>query len=79
MAMIFEFSWFLARLVFANLDKPFAFLFIPVAADDLCIKVHVLAEIESFHNLLEVREDVRGFGEELRPVRVLCCGVSTVS
>jgi len=67
-AVVFEFPRFLAWFFLTDLDLPLPFLLLPVAAHDLGVEVHVFAEAECFDYLLEVREDVRGLGEELGPV-----------
>ena len=58
-------------LLVSKFDFPFAFLFIPVAPDDLCVESHILAEIERLTNFIEVFPDVWTIGEETWPVCVL--------
>ena len=43
--MILELARLLAWSVFAQFDKPLAFFFLPVAADDLGVEVHKLSQI----------------------------------
>ena len=67
---ILELSRLLSKSVFPELDEPFAFVFFPVAADDLGRELHVLAEIEGVADLVQVLPDVRRVREESGPVGI---------
>ena len=68
MAMVFKLSWFLSRLLLSQLDSPHALLFIPVAANNSCIEVHVLAKAECLAHFVEILPDIWGVREEARPI-----------
>lgn len=53
-----------------KLHPPLALLFLPVAAHDLRVERHVLAQVERVAHFVQVGPDVGRAGEEARPVGV---------
>lgn len=68
--MVFKFSGFTAWHIFAKFYLPLAYLFLPIAAHNFGIEVHVLLQIEYFAHFVEICPDVRCEREESWPVRV---------
>ena len=74
MAVVLKLARLLSREPLPQFDGPLSFVFLPVAAGDLGVEGHVLAQVKDAADLVEVGPQIGRVRVEARPVWVLSTG-----